>query len=75
MFKRTKETIDNLRKENKRLRHNNELLIRKDVELLRAISDFRELAKEQQYNSTVNMQNKIKKTLACLDRKLESFEK
>lgn len=73
MFGKSRETIDNLRKENRILRHNNELLIKRDVAILRAISDMRNYAKEQQYSSVVNMQNKMRKTLAELDEQLESL--
>ena len=70
---RNKNTIDNLRKENRMLRHNNELMIKRDVAILRAISDMRNYAKEQQYSSVINLQNKMRKTLAELDEQLESL--
>lgn len=73
MFKKSRETIDNLRKENRILRHNNELLVKRDVAILRAISDMRNYAKEQQYSSVINLQNKMRKTLADLDTRLESL--
>ena len=73
MFGKSKETINNLRKENRILRHNNELLIKRDVAILRAISEMRNYAKEQQYSSVINLQNKMRKTLADLDTRLESL--
>ena len=73
MFKKNRETIENLRKENRLLRHNVEYMAKKDIALLRAVSDIRKVAKEQTYNSTINLQNKMKKTLAELDEQLESL--
>lgn len=73
MFKKSRELIENYKKENRRLRKNNELLGEQNVKLLKFRTTIIKLAKEQTYNSTINLQNKMKKTLAELDEQLESL--
>jgi len=72
MFK-NKELITNLQKDNRILRHNNELLVKKDVALLRALSEFKGYTQEQQYGSIDNLLNKMRKTLVDLEKQLESL--
>lgn len=73
MFRKSRELIENYKKENRRLRKNNELLGEQNVKLLKFRTTIIKLAKEQTYNSTINLQNKMKKTLAELDEQLESL--
>lgn len=72
MFK-NKKLITNLKKDNRILKHNNELLVKKDIVLLRAMSEFKGYTKEQQYGSIDNLLNKMRKTLADLEKQLESL--
>ncbi len=69
-IKRTNSLVKEYEKENEELKkirleavHENDVLLKRNIKLSKAMNKLKELANEQQYGSVKNIQNKIKSIL------------
>ena len=62
-----------IKRENRMLKHNNQILVEKNNLLIKTIMKISDETRKQQFGSVTNFQNKIRKTLADLDTELKSI--